>query len=165
MKKLNILKYIIDFMLIMFSIGLLIAIILSVLFILDSEMLTTSSNSLFNGLKGRGFIEKISLSIDLANSILIFYILFNFKLLLEKFIDKLIFETETCLLLNRIGKLLIYSSVIDIVSESILKLSTNKIGFSFSGFLYILSTGLFFLVLAEVFKMGKQLKEENDLMI
>ena len=165
MKKLKILKSIVDIVLIVFSISLLVAFIFSALYILDSEILSITGKSFFNGIKNSGVLGKIALTIDLTNCVLILYILFNFKILLENFLEKLIFEIETCALLNRIGKLLIYSSFIDIVSELILKLSKNKIGFSFSAFLYVFSMGLFLMVLAEVFKIGKQLKEENDLTI
>jgi hypothetical protein len=165
MRKLNILKSIVDCVLIVISTIFLFVIIISILFILDSEILTIAGKSLLNGIKIIGIWGKIALIISLANSALILYILFNFKILLENFLEKLIFEIETCMLLNRIGKLIIYSSFIDILSELILKLSKSEIGFSFSSFLYGLSMGLFFLVLAEVFKMAKDLKEENELTI
>ena len=165
MRKLNILKSIVDCVLIVLSTFFIFMIILSILFILDSEILKIAGKALLNEIKIIGIWGKIVLIISLANSALILYILFNFKILLENFLEKLIFEIETCILLNRIGKLIIYSSFIDILSELILKLSKSEIGFSFSSFLYRLSMGLFFLVLAEVFKMGKQLKEENDLTV
>jgi hypothetical protein len=165
MIKLKILKSIVDIVIIVFSISLLIAIILSALFMMDSEILTIESTSFLDGIKTSGISGKTALTIDLANSFLVLYILFNFKILLENFLDKLIFELETCVLLNRIGKLLIYSSFINIFSDLISKLSKNEIGFNFASFLYIISMGLFFLVLAEVFKIGKQLKEESDLTI
>jgi hypothetical protein len=163
MRKLNILKNIVDCVLILSSIIYAFVIICSLLFIFDSEILKNPGKLLFSELSGTW--GKISFLISIANLALLLFIGFNFKILLERFIEKLIFEIETCLLLNKLGKLIIYSTFIGILSEFISKLSKSEIGFSFGSFLYGISIGLFFLVLAEVFKIGKQLKDENDLTI
>ncbi len=165
MRKLNILKNIVDCVLILSSIIYAFVIICSLLYIFDSEILKNPGKLLFSGFRISGTWGKISLLISIANLALLLFIGFNFKILLERFIEKLIFEIETCLLLNKLGKLIIYSTFIGILSEFILKLSKSEIGFSFGSFLYGISIGLFFLVLAEVFKIGKQLKDENDLTI
>lgn len=164
MRKLKILKSIVDCVLLLLAISLLLATIFSAIYIMNSEILTIEGKSLFNGIKSTGVLGKIALTIDIINCYILLYSFYNFKILLEHFIEKLIFELETCALLNRIGKLLVYSSFIDIIADLILK-TNNDIGLSFSTFIYVLSIGLFFLVLAEVFKMGIILKEENDLTI
>jgi len=167
MRKLNLLKTIVDYVFILSIIMCTLLIVFSILLILGSETLKIPDKFFFNGIEIIGIWSKLGLTINIANFGLTLYILFNFKKLLGNFKEKLIFEIETCILLNRIGRLLIYSSFIYILAEMILRLSKNDIyiDFGFGPFLYLVSLGLFFIVLAEVFKMGKQLKEENELTI
>lgn len=167
MRKLNLLKTIVDYVFIMSVIAFPLAVIISVLFMFNSKMFNLPVIVSGNIVEYTGIWGKIALTISIANLGLILYTLFNFKKLLGNFKEKLIFEIETCILLDKIGKLIIYSSFIYILSEMIPRLSKNAINieFGFGPFLYLVSLGLFFLVLSEVFKLGKRLKEENELTI
>lgn len=160
MRKLNFLKAIVDYVYIISVIASPLAVIFSVL-------------TLFNLTSGKileyvGIWEKIAPLFVLAGIGLFVYALYYFKKLLANFKGKLIFETENCQFFHKIGKAILYFSLILFLFGFIPKstqTTTINVTFGFSPSLFIVALGLFFLVLAEVFKMGKQLKEENDLTI
>ena len=76
----------------------------------------------------------------------------------------LIFEIETCNLLDKIGNLIIYSSVLYVITESLLLISKNNVSieFGFGPFLYLIALGLFFKVLSEVFLLQNVLKKKTN---
>lgn len=110
---------------------------------------------------------KIALVINVINFGLFLYSLYFFRKLLSDFKKRMIFETEICALLDKIGYLVIISSIIQLFSDFVTKLSHNEVGieFGYDPFLYLLALGLFFKVLSEVFTVGKKMKEENELTI
>jgi len=160
MRKLYLLKAIVDFVYIMSIITFFLAVIFSVLLLFN-----LSSVKILDYV---GIWGKIVPQIVLAGIGLLVYALYYFKKLLANFKDKLIFETENCQFFHKIGKVILYFSLILFLFGFIPKstqTTTINVTFGFSPSLFIVVLGLFFLVLAEVFKMGKQLKEENDLTI
>ena len=110
---------------------------------------------------------KIVLAINVFNFTLLLYTLYIFRKLLSCFIKRMIFEKDICFLLDKIGKLIIIASIIQLSSDIITKLSNHWVGieFDYGPFLYLLALGLFFRVLSEVFTIGRKLKEENELTI
>jgi hypothetical protein len=111
--------------------------------------------------------NKIGMIISLLNFGVMLYALYNFKIVLLNFKNKLIFEVETCNVLDKIGNLIIYSSVLYVITELLLLISKNTVSIQigFGPFLYLIALGLFFKVLSEVFVIGKRIKEESDLTI
>ena len=86
---------------------------------------------------------------------------------MTRFTKRIIFDDEICHLLDKIGSLVIYASIVYLISDILIKLSNSKveIQFGYGPFLYLLALGLFFKVLSEVFTIGKRIKEENELTI
>lgn len=165
MKKLNLLKAIVDYVWIMSLICYPLIIVASILLMVDSEAFSIPLKISGNEIELNTIWSKIALTISVANFGLILYALYNFKNLLNNFKGKLIFEKNTCLMLDKIGKLIICSSLVYATVEVIIRLSKEivSIEFGFGPFLYLVSLGLFFIVLSEVFKIGKNIKDENDL--
>lgn len=110
---------------------------------------------------------KIGIILSLLNFGLMLYALYNFKIVLLNFKNKLIFEVETSNLFDNIGNLIIYSSVLYVITELLLMIPKNSVSiqFGFGPFIYLMALGLFFKVLSEVFLIGKRIKEDNELTI
>ena len=168
MKLLNILKAITTYVYIMSVIAFPIATIISVIFMFNSEIYDLPVIISGNLTEYSKIWSKIAILISLANFGLFVYALFHFKKLLANFKEKLIFETETCQLFYKIAKTIILYALLLFIIGFIPKTTQTasiSVTFGFSPSLFIGALGLFFAVLAEVFKMGKQLKEENELTI
>ncbi|MEO8236379.1 MAG: DUF2975 domain-containing protein [Flavobacterium sp.] len=167
MKKLNLLKTIVDYVWFMSLIVYPLIIIVAIMFLIDKDSIGLPIKISGNEIALDTLYGKIALLISLANFGIILFALFNFRKLMSNFKNRLIFETESYLLLNKIGHLIIYSSFIYLISEIFARFSKNMVAveFGFGPFVYLLALGLFFVVLSEVFKIGKRIKEENELTI
>jgi hypothetical protein len=167
MKKLNFLKAIVDFVWIM----ALISIPFLVFFI---GYLLVSKETFDIPIKMNG-IEitvldlnaKLALFFAAASYIVIIYSLFLFRKLLRLFQLKIIFDKTTIFYLNRIGRLFIISALLSGIPAFFFKLAEReiKIEIGSDSLLYLISLGLFFMVLSEVFKIAKTMKEENELTV
>ena len=167
MRKLYLLKAIIDFV--------WIVAIISVPFLLIFIGYLLISNEPFdvpitmNGIKITvlDLNAKIALFFATLSYLLLFYGLYLIKNLLKLFQLKIIFDNKIIFYFNRIGNLFILSGFASGIPAFFYKVAQGeiKIEIGANPFLYLISLGLFFTVLAEVFKMGKQLKEENELTI
>lgn len=98
------------------------------------------------------------------------YALHLFRKTLDFFSKKIIFDTRVITSLNQCGKAILTGYFICIGAEFLYKMITHqmiefKLNFSLDGTIAIISLGLFFIVLAEVFQMAKKIKEENDLTV
>ena len=111
--------------------------------------------------------DKIGLVLSMVNFGFVLFALYNFKSLLNNFRKKIIFEADSNLLLDKIGNLVILSASLYIISDLLGAFSKNSlsINLGFGPFLYLMSLGLFFKVLSEVFRIGKRIKEDNELTI
>jgi hypothetical protein len=167
MKKLNFLKAIVDFVWIM----ALISIPFLVFFI---GYLLVSKETFDIPIKMNG-IEitvldlnaKLALFFAAASYIVIIYSLFLFRKLLRLFQLKIIFDETTIFYLNRIGRLFIIFGLLSGIPAFFFKLAEReiKIEIGSDSLLYLISLGLFFMVLSEVFKIAKTMKEENELTV
>jgi hypothetical protein len=110
---------------------------------------------------------KIGMIISLLNFGLMLYALYNFKILLNNFSKKLLFEVENSIFLDKIGNLIICTSILFLFAELLTSISksTVSIQIGFGPFLYLIALGLFFKVLSEVFLIAKRIKEDNELTI
>ena len=167
MKKLNFLKTIVDYVWIMSIIAYPLLIVFCILLLTSNEPIDIPIKISENLIELDNIWNKIGLIISLLNFGLILYALYNFKIVLLNFKNKLIFEVETCNVLDKIGNLIIYSSVLYVITELLLLISKNTVSIQigFGPFLYLIALGLFFKVLSEVFVIGKRIKEENELTI
>jgi hypothetical protein len=167
MRKLNILKAIVDFIWIMSLILLPFMMFLSFYFIFTNEMIDIPIKMAFSEVDLTSPMGKIALIIALLNYIILLVALFYFRKLMTNFRKRLIFEDANQILFDRIGTIVIVTSVVYLLTDFLANSSVSKvkIALGYGPFLYLLSLGLFFKVLAEVFKIGKSLKEENELTI
>lgn len=90
--------------------------------------------------------------------------------LLDLFSKRQIFEELSITLLNKIGKCFVLASFITSIPAFFYNvIFKNNISVDFGGgfesFFFTASLGLFFMVLSEVFRMGKTIKEENELTV
>ena len=167
MRKLNFLKTIVDYVWIMSIIAYPLLIVFCIMLLTSNEPIDIPIKISGNLIELNTVWSKIAMIISLLNFGLMLYSLYNFKMLLNNFRQKLIFEVETCNLLDKIGNLIIYSSVLYVITELLLIFSKSSVSieFGFRPFLYLIALGLFFKVLSEVFLIAKRIKEENELTI
>ena len=167
MRKLNILKAIADFIWMLSLITFPFVLILATYFILSDELIDLPFKISGNSIDLTSPFGKIAFVIAVLNFGTFLYALFFFRKLLTNFKKHLIFENENTLLFDKIGNLVLLGSVIYLVADFIANTSINKveIHLGYGPFVYLLGLGLFFKVLSEVFKLGKKLKEENELTI
>jgi len=95
------------------------------------------------------------------------YALYVFREILGLFKQKIFFNDRISAGFNLIGKLIINGYLTYIVGYFVLALITiNDIQIRIDfDLLYALGAGYFFIVLGSVFKMAKQIKEENELTV
>ena len=167
MKKLYLLKAIIDFVWIMALISVPFLLIFVGYLLISNEPFDIPITT--NGIKITvlDLNAKIALFFATLSYLVLFYGLYLIKNLLRLFQLKIIFDNKIIFYFNRIGNLLILSGFVSGIPAFFYKVAQGeiKIEIGANPFLYLISLGLFFTVLAEVFKMGKQLKEENELTI
>ncbi len=167
MRKLNFLKTIVDYVWIMSIIAypLLIVFIGFVLF--SNEPIDIPITISGITIDASTVLGKIGLVLSLFNFGIVIYALYKFKSLLNNFRKKIIFETDSNLLLDKIGSLVILSASLYLISDLLGAISKSRISINlgFGPFLYLMALGLFFKVLSEVFTIGKRMKEDNELTI
>jgi len=167
MRKLYILKAIVDFVWIMSWLALPLILILSIIMLFSNEPLDIPIQISGTTMDLSNTYDKYVLPVGILYLCVLLYALFFFKKLLNNFRKRLIFENENAEFLNKIGNLIIVSAIIYVVFDLFIHYMSSKITIiiGYGPFLYLLGLGLFFHVLAEVFKMGKSMKDENELTI
>lgn len=167
MRKLYLLKAIVDFVWIMALITIPFLLIFIGYLLMSNEPFDVPIK--MNGIEITvlDFNAKIVLFFATLSYLILLYGLYLIKILLRLFQLKIIFDDKIIFYFNRIGNLFILSGFVYGIPAFFYKISQGeiKIEIGTNPFLYLISLGLFFTVLAEVFKMGKQLKEENELTI
>ena len=168
MRKLNILKTIVDivWILSMFSVPIILFV---VVFIFLSEDAGTLNVKLLGlQIHETTMVTKLTLGVLLLIYFLLIYCIYLFKKILRCFQKLKIFDEIVIVNFNRIGNLLIISSLISGASFFIHELFySHKIHLEvgMNSFLLMLCLGFFFIVLSEIFKISKKLKDENELTI
>ena len=167
MRKLYILKIIVDFIWIISLLFFPVMLALSFYFIFTNELIDIPIKITFSEIDLTTPLGKIALIFALANYILWLIALCYFRKLMTNFRKRLIFEYANHIIFDTLGNLVIASSVVYLLADFLATSSLAKvqIHIGYGPFLYLLGLGLFFKVLAEVFKMGKSMKEENELTI
>lgn len=170
MKKLNLLKTIVDFFWINLSLSYFAFIILTII------LMSTSNDSsdffyLFkiqgNTLKKFELEEKILILIITLTTGVLLFSFYKFRKLISNFTKLKIFTDDNINMLNNIGILLIICSFFYAIPISIYEFKNKNINIElgFSSFFTIFILGLFFMILSEIFKISKIQKEENDLTV
>ena len=170
MRKLNILKTVLDFFYVFTLIGVIGIVIFVPFYLFSSEMTIPIK------IKGQEFtstsvFSKIIVLINVISGLLFFYSIYLLRKVVGKFQKREIFNTEVVQLFHLIGKLIVASSIMSSGSIFIYNMiEKNHLGLSidfgsYDSFLISLSIGLFFMVISEVFKIAMTIKEENEQII
>lgn len=167
MRKLNILKGIIDFiwLLTITSIPFIILFLGYIVFFTNDFDIPLKVNG--TEITANTISTKILLfSLSIAYVLLV-YCIYLFRKIVRLFQQRKIFDAVVIQNFNKMGYVLLVASIIGGVSNFIVQLMKGKITLEISLNSYVLmfSMGLFFLVLSEVFKIAKNQKEENELTI
>ena len=167
MKKLNFLKTIVDYVWITSIIAYPLLIVFCIMLLTSNEPIDIPIKISGIDINTTTFLGKIGIFLCLINFGFILCAIYNFRSLLNNFRKKIIFEVDCYQLLDKIGNLVILSASLYLISNLLnsFSKSTISINLGFEPFLYLMSLGLFFKVLSEVFIIGKRIKEENELTI
>ncbi len=170
MRKLNILKSILDLFWFFSIIGVLTIIVFLPFYLFDSDI------DIPIRIKGQEIVSKTLFSkiivfANVVSGILFVYSVYLLRKVVSLFQKREIFNDQVVHLFNLIGKLVISSSLISNVSLFIYKfivkdhanLSIDLGGYD--SFLISVSLGLFFMVISVIFKIAINMKEENELTI
>jgi hypothetical protein len=168
MRKLNILKTIID---IFWVFALLTTPIMLIMigFILTDN----SANSIPIRIQGvlydeHNFKTKFLLVSTMISFAIIVYTIFQFRKILREFQKTKIFSEQVFKGFHKMGISLIVSAILTGLASFLYPLLTKskmELEFGLSPFLLMFCFGLFFMVLSEIFKIAKHAKEENELTI
>ena len=170
MRKFNILKALLDIFWVFSIIGVIGTIIFIPFYLFDSDMNIPLK---INGqlIDSQTLFSKIIVIITIFSALLFLYSVYLLRKVITMFQKMEIFNDEVVRLLNLIGKLIILSSIISSVSLYIYNSVENKhanlsLDFGGSNSLIIsIILGLFFMVVSEIFKIAKNMKEESELTI
>ena len=167
MRKIYILKAIIDFVWIVSMPAILLVIgLVFLVFFRDLGDLDIKINSVnFNA---NDALSKTLLIISALNYLLILGALYFFRKTLRYFLNTKIFDDVVITSFKKIGNLLSISGIVSISISFIVRIYyQNKVSFNLglNEHIILICLGLFFLILSEVFKIAKANKQENDLTI
>ena len=170
MKKLNVLKAVLDLFW-FFSIIAIVGILIFVPVYLFSSDATIPIKIKGLEISSNSILAKVVIFINVISGLLFFYSIYLLRKVVLLFQNRKIFNYEIVRLFNLIGILIIISSVLSTFSMFVYNaIERNHLGLSidfgsYDSFLISVSIGLFFTVISEIFKIATSIKEENDLMI
>lgn len=170
MRKIYILRAILEFMLYFLLLGGVALLIITPFILTDSDwdipikingVVSSSFNSVYS---------KIGLIVSVLSYFLFVYAIYLLKKTVTLFIKGKIFDNQVISNLSSIGKIFIIVTLIINTVEFIFKVTTTQkatlmINSGFDSFLFVISIGLFFIIISEVFKIAKNMKDENELTI
>jgi len=169
MRKLNILKTLVDFA---FFFGVF-AIATMTIFVPFTLTDPDGMEVTLNGQKivTSGIPEKILMVVALISGLFFIYSIYLLRKVIGFFMKRDLFNDKVISHLNTIGIFLVASALLTSFSTFCFKMfQDQEVGLAitsggFDSFLLAVSLGLFFMVLSEVFKIAKNMKEENELTI
>lgn len=169
MRKLIILRAILNLFFFFLIMDAIVTLFLFILFLFSDELLIPImiNNQQLTSINQAEIFLLMSAFIGFAFFI---YGVFLFKKVLDHFTRRKLFNNQIIKYFKLIGLSFILYSLLTNLSVFIYKIAaTNKfelVFFSgFNSFLFSLSIGLFFIVLGEIFSIAKNYKEESDLTI
>lgn len=167
MRKIHILKAIVDFVWFISVPAILILLVLIPgIFFIDITFLDFKMNNIH--LTANNVVSKILIDFLALAYLLIIYSLFLFRKTLKFFLRSKIFDEVVIKSFSKIGTLLVISGLITLfISFIAIYLYSQKISFELglNSNIIIICLGLFFMVLSEIFNIAKKTKQENDLTI
>lgn len=170
MRKIYILRAILEFMLYFLLVGGIALLIITPFILTDSDWGIPIK---INGVVSSSFdsvYSKIGLIVSVLSYFLFVYAIYLLKKTVTLFIKGKIFDNKVISNLSSIGKIFIIVTLIINTVEFIFKVTTTQkatlmINSGFDSFLFVISIGLFFIIISEVFKIAKNMKDENELTI
>lgn len=169
MRSLNILRTIVNILFIFAIIGIIFGLPLIFMIIVLPEQVPFKIDQNTDYKNIASWELAIILILLFAGSVFFVYGLYLFKKVLALFSKRIIFDNRVIILFNQIGKAILIGYGITFASSVFLWISKIeielKITFGWSNALFIIGIGLFFIVLAEVFQIAKNMKEENELTV
>lgn len=172
MRKIYILRAILEFMLYFLLLGGVALLIITPFMLTDSDWDIPIK---INGVVSSSFdsvsvYSKIGLIVSVLSYFLFVYAIYLLKKIVNLFIKGKIFDNQVISNLSNIGKIFIIVTLIINAVEFIFKVTTTQkaeimINSGFDSFLFVISIGLFFIIISEVFKIAKNMKDENELTI
>jgi hypothetical protein len=167
MKKINILKAIVDLLWIFSMPVVLIIIGVSfTTFFVDLSDLNIELNTI--NMNQNDLFSKILFVVSSLNYLLLIVALYFFRKVLTNFVSVRVFEEVVISSFKKTGNLLTFSGFISLIISIIGKIYFEQkvsLEFGLNQHLVLICLGLFFLVLSEIFKIAKNAKQENDLTI
>ena len=166
MKKLNILKTIVDLFWILSIpfIPLVLLIIPYILFVDNSNYLDIHISGF--RIKTIDFPTKMLLVTKMVSYLILIYCVYIFSKILEYFQRHKIFDEFVLKNFNKMGVLLVVCSFIMGISSILYEIFyAENVTLTFGFTPFLLCMGMFFMVLSEIFKISKNMKEENELTI
>ncbi|NRT11774.1 DUF2975 domain-containing protein [Flavobacterium sp. 14A] len=116
--------------------------------------------------------SKIVFSLITVSSFIFIYSIYLLRKVVFLFMENKIFDHQVILLLNKIGKSLILSTILKgtpilfIKIIYLIKIGNTPVNLNYIGLNFpVIIIALFFMVLSEVFKIAKNLKDENELTV
>ena len=167
MKKINILKAIVDLLWIFSMPVVLIIIGISfTTFFVDLSDLNIELNTI--NMNQNDLFSKILFVVSSLNYLLLIVALYFFRKVLTNFVRVRVFEEVVISSFKKIGNLLTFSGFISLIISIIGKIYFEQkvsLEFGLNQHLVLICLGLFFLVLSEIFKIAKNTNQENELTI
>jgi hypothetical protein len=167
MKKINILKTIVDLLWIFSMPVVLIIIGVSfTTFFVDLSDLNIELNTI--NINQNDLFSKILFVVSSLNYLLLIVALYFFRKVLTNFVRLRVFEEVVISSFKKTGNLITFSGFISLIISIIGKIYFEQkvsLEFGLNQHLVLICLGLFFLVLSEIFKIAKNAKQENDLTI
>jgi len=167
MKKINILKAIVDLLWIFSMPVVLIIIGISfTTFFVDLSDLNIEMNTI--NMNQNDLFSKILFVVSSLNYLLLIVALYFFRKVLTNFVRLRVFEEVVISSFKKTGNLITFSGFISLIISIIGEIYFEQkvsLEFGLNQHLVLICLGLFFLVLSEIFKIAKNTKQENDLTI
>ena len=167
MKKINILKTIVDLLWIFSMPVVLIIIGVSfTTFFVDLSDLNIELNTI--NINQNDLFSKILFVVSSLNYLLLIVALYFFRKVLTNFVRLRVFEEVVISSFKKTGNLITFSGFISLIISIIGKIYFEQkvsLEFGLNQHLVLICLGLFFLVLSEIFKIAKNTKQENELTI
>jgi hypothetical protein len=169
MRKLIILKSLVDFVWIVTCIPMLFLMaFFSVYIFIEPDVLSTVFNDISFEKNPPNYIKQIFGLLFIAITSVSIYCLFIFRKTLRYFQRVKPFHNNVINNFYKIGYLLaavgIVGTIVSFISRLLFR-GEVMINLGFTPYLILICLGLFFMVLSEVFKVAKHAKEENDLTV
>ena len=170
MRKLNILKTVLDLFWIFSLIGAIGILIFLPFYLISNDMdiaIKIKGQEILN----QNAFTKVIVLINIISGLVFLYSIYLLRKVVGLFQKREIFKIEIVRLFNLIGKLIVISSILSNVSIFIYNMiERNHLGLSidfgsYDSFLISVSIGLFFMVISEIFKIAMNIKEESELII